>query len=155
MHQFPIQFCPVFPVAAVLYLHTYLLKVLLISRLCHLCHYLLAVDILLQREENLVGVDGFDEIVSYLRPYGLVHDVFLFALGYHHHRHCRHQVLDALQGFQSAQSGHHLIEQHEVKLVLLHLFYGIGTVAHGDDFVTFLFEKHQVGLEQFYLVVSP
>ena len=51
--------------------------------------------------------------------------------------------------------GHHLVEQHQVEVVLPHLLDGIGAVAHGHHPVAFLLQKHQVGLEQFYLVVSP
>ena len=44
---------------------------------------LLLVNILLNREQHLVRIDWFDEIVGNLRTDGLVHDVLLLALGHH------------------------------------------------------------------------
>ena len=43
-----------------------LLVVLLVSVLRHLRHDVFAVDVLLERQQNLVRVYGFDQIVGYL-----------------------------------------------------------------------------------------
>ena len=39
--------------------------------------------VLFDGKEELVGIDGLDEIVRYLVAYRLVHDAFLLALGNH------------------------------------------------------------------------
>ena len=55
---------PIIPSTTVVYLHADLHEVLLITALRHLTLYLPAVDILLKRQKDLVGVDGLDEIVG-------------------------------------------------------------------------------------------
>ena len=99
--QFPayqplVNIDPVLPRATVHNLHRQLLELLLITGLHRLRHDFAAMDILLQRQQYLVGVDGFDQIVSYLLADGLVHDVFLFALRHHHDGNLRSYLLDAL-----------------------------------------------------------
>ncbi len=113
------------------------------------------MDVLLQGEEDLVGVDGLDEIVGNLRPYGLVHDVFLLALGDHDNGCCRLYLLDVLQCFETAQARHHLVEKYQVEGLLPALVDGIGAVADGNDFVSFLLKEQNVGFEEFNLIVDP
>ena len=146
---------PVLPRTTVHDLQGYLLELLLVSALRLFGHQFLAVDVLLQRQQYLVGIDGFDEVVGYLASDGLVHDVLLLALGHHDDRHGGGYLLDALQGVESGESGHHLVEQHEVEVVLLTLLNGVRAVGHCYYFVAFLFQKEQVGLQQFHLIVSP
>ena len=101
MHQPLVDLRPVLPRAAVHDLHGYLLEVLLILALCHLGLYLAPVDVLLQRQQYLVGVDGLDEVVGNLLADGLFHDVLLLALRHHHHGQRRLEFLDVLQGLQA------------------------------------------------------
>ena len=155
MHQALVDIHPVLPRATIHYLHGYLLEVLLILRLGNLCFDGLAMDVLLERKQNLIGVHGLDEIVGYLLSNGLLHDVFLFALGYHHHRYRRVYLLEYAQGFKSAYSRHLLVEQHQIEVTLTALIDGIGTVANSHDFITFLLEEHDVPLELLNLVVYP
>ena len=70
----------------------------MIARLHRLSDNLLAVDVLLQRQQYLVGIDGLDEVVGNLLADSLVHDVFLLTLCHHDDRHLRCHLLDALQG---------------------------------------------------------
>ena len=65
-NQSPVNLHPVFRRSAFHHLHGYLLVVLLVSALRHLRHDVFAVDVLLEREQNLVRVYGFDQIVGYL-----------------------------------------------------------------------------------------
>ena len=65
-YQSPVNLHPVFRTSAFHHLHGYLLVVLLVSVLRHLRHDVFAVDVLLEREQNLVRVYGFDQIVGYL-----------------------------------------------------------------------------------------
>ncbi len=81
--------------------------------------------------------------------------MFFFALGHITTRCGRLDVLDAYQGFQSAESRHHLIEQDEVEGLLAAKFNGIRAVAYRLHLVSFLFQKDDVCLEKFYLVVYP
>ena len=67
------------------------------------------MDVLLQRQQYLVGIDGLDEVIGNLLADGLVHDVLLLALGDHHDGHLWCNLLNALQGLQATESGHHLV----------------------------------------------
>lgn len=96
------------------------------------------MDILLQREQYLVGVDRLDEVVGNLLSDGLLHDVFFFAFGHHYYRQRRLQLLNALQGLQAAKSWHLLVEEHQVETPFAALVDGVGTVAHGHHLVAFL-----------------
>jgi hypothetical protein len=64
-------------------------------------------------------------------------------------------LLDVLECFETAETGHHLVEEHQVEGLLAAFFDGIVTVADGNHFVAFLLEEKDVGLEQFNLVVNP
>ena len=121
----------------------------------HLGHNFTLVDVFFQRQQNLVGVDGLDEVVGNLGPDGLVHDVFLLALGHHHHGQVGADVLDALQGFEPAQAGHVLVQQHQVEILLLTLLHGIVSVGQGRHLVSLLFQKYNMGLEHVDLIVHP
>ena len=70
-------------------------------------------------------------------------------------RHGGGYLLDALQGVESGESGHHLVEQHQVKRVLKALLNSVGAIGHCDYFVTLLFQEEQVWTQQFHFVVSP
>ena len=155
MHQFPVDIDPVFPCPAVHNLHSNLLELLLIATLSFLADQFLSVNVFLQRKQYLVRIDWFDEIVGNLASNSLVHDVLLLTLCHHHYRYRWGYLLDALQGVKPRESWHHLIEQHEVKVVLLTLFNGVLAIGHCDDFIAFLFQKEQMGTEQFHLVVGP
>ena len=94
---------------ALLYLHGYIHEVLLIAALRHLRLNSLTVDILLQGEEYLVGVDGLDEVVGNLRADGLVHDILLLTLRHHDDGCGWLYVPDELQRLKTAQSWHLLV----------------------------------------------
>ena len=96
---------------------------------------------LLQREQYLHRIDGLDEVVGYLGADGLVHDVLLFVLRHHDDGSLGLYVLDALERLKSCQTGHHLVEQHEVERLLLTLLDGVHAIAGHDDVVAFLFQQ--------------
>ena len=113
------------------------------------------MDVLLQRKENLDGVDRLDEIVGNLGSDGLVHDVLLLALRHHDDGRGRLNLLDALQSLQSRETRHHLIKKHQVKGVATALLDGIGSIADRYHLVAFLFEKDDMSFEEFYLIINP
>ena len=113
------------------------------------------MDILLEGEKNLTGIDGLDEIIGYLGADGLIHDVFLLALGDHDHGCGGRYLLDALKCLQTIKSGHHLVEENKVETTFTAKVDGIVAIANGDDLIAFLFQKNDVGAQQFYLVIHP
>ncbi len=91
--QFLVKFYPLVGVHTVGEAHTYVAELLLVAEGGLLAHQSACLGVLLDRKEYLVGVDGLDEIVGYLAAEGLVHNVFLFALGNHYYRHARVEAL--------------------------------------------------------------
>ena len=110
---------------------------------------------LFQRAENLARIHGFYKIVGYLAAHGLVHDILLLALGYHHHRHIGVGVLDAVESLKTGESGHVLVEDYEVEGLFGGEGQRVGTVVDGGDVVAFRLQEDYVGLEEVYLIVSP
>ena len=94
--------------------HPQLGEDLLVARLRVLRDDFLLLDVLLQRQQYLCGVDGFDEVVGDFGSDGLLHDVLFLALRHHDDGCGRQQLLDAVEGLQSAQARHVLVEQDEV-----------------------------------------
>ena len=138
VHEAFIDTHPVLPGLTVHDLHGYLLEVLLILVLCHLCLYFLAVNVLLQCQEYLIGIDGLDQVVGNLLADGLFHDIFLFALGHHHHGGRGMDFLDALQGFQTADTWHLLVQQHQVVVVLPTEVDGVSAIRDRRHLIAFL-----------------
>ena len=93
-------------------------EVLSIARLCHLLHQFLGVNVFFERQQNLVGIDGFDEIVCNFGANRLFHEVFLFVLGDHDDGDVGREFLELHECLQSRKSGHVLIEQNEVETAL-------------------------------------
>ena len=84
----------------------------MVLALRHLCLYLATVDVLLERQQYLVGVDGLDKVVGNLLSDGLFHDVLFLALGNHDHGQRGMQLLDALESLQTAKARHLLVKQY-------------------------------------------
>ena len=146
---------PVLERTGVAYLHSYLSEVLLIARLRHLGDYLLLMDILLQRQQYLSGIDGLYQVVGNLRTDGLVHDVLFLALGNHHHGCCRKDFLYASQCLQAADARHVLVEQYQVVRLLGTLLQSIESVGYGVHFISFFLKKQDVSLQQLNLIINP
>jgi len=113
------------------------------------------VDVLLDREQHLIGIHGLDEVVGDLRSHGLVHDVLLLALGDHDDGCRRAHLLDLGQGFESGHTGHHLVEDNQVVGPFGGHVYRVVSVVAGVHLVAFLREKQHVRFQQFHFVVHP
>ena len=100
MNQTFVNILPALIASAVGNLHGELLIFLLVAALCNLCNNLLAVYVLLQCQQNLTRINGLYQVVGNLRAYGLVHNVFLFALGNHDDRRLGLNVFHLLEGFK-------------------------------------------------------
>ena len=113
------------------------------------------MNIFFQRQQNLTGIDGFDEVVGNLRTDSLIHDILLFALRTHDNGGIRRNLLDSLQGLQTCQTRHHLIQQNQVERMLAALFYRIRAIGDRDDLIAFFLQKDNMSLQQLYLIVNP
>ena len=116
---------------------------------------LLLVDVLFDRQEHLIGVHGFDEVVGDLRSDGLVHDVLLFALRYHDYGRRGAYLFDFRKRFEPRHAGHHLVEDNQVVGRLRGHVDGVVTVVAGVYLVSFPLQKENMGLEQLHFVVHP
>ena len=150
-----IDFFPVIERASIVNLHPNLSELLLIIGLSDLGHDFLLVDVLLQGQQYLSGIDRFDKVVGNLTANGLIHNVLLFALGNHNHRNCGKNFLNAGKRFQAIDTRHVLVKKNKVIGRLGTLFEGIIAIRHGIDLIAFLFQEQDVGLQQFYLIVYP
>ena len=113
------------------------------------------MDVLLERQQYLHGIDGLYEVVGDGLADGLVHDVFFFALGNHHDGRLRLYLLDTLQSLKARYAGHHLVKQYKVERMLLTLLYGVYAVAGNGDVIAFFLKKDYVGVKVFYLIINP
>ena len=113
------------------------------------------MHVLLDREQHLIGVDGFDEVVGDLRADGLVHDVLLLALGHHDDGRRGAHLLDLGKGFESRHAGHHFVEDDQVVGSFGSHVDRVVSVVAGVHFIALLFEEQDVGLQEFDLVVHP
>ena len=110
----------------------------------------------LEGQQDLVGVDGFDEVVADLGAEGFFHDGFGLVFGDHDDGHIGVGRFQAGEGFQPGDAGHALIQENDVDgLIGFTLIEGIMAVGHLDDVVAFFFQKEELGFEQFDLVVGP
>ena len=119
------------------------------------CDDFLLLDVLLERQQDLRRVYGFDEVVGNLRTDGLLHDVLLLALRDHHDRRGRQQFLHAGQRLEAAQSGHILVEEDEVESLFRTTVQCIVTVRNSLHLVTLLLEEEYVGFQKLNLIVNP
>ena len=155
VHEVLVHLGPVFVGGSVVYLHGYAAHILLVTGIDSLGDDILLVDVLLQRQQYLVGVDRLDEVVGNLGADGLVHDVLLLALGHHHHRHGGLHLLDERQRLESREARHILIEQDKVIVAFAATIQRITSVGRRVHLVVLSLEKKDMGTQEFYLVVNP
>ena len=154
-HKALVDFYPVVGRHRVVDAHAEFAKLLSVVELSHLVGDFLLVDVALQGQQNLVGIDGLDEVVGNVGADGLVHDVFFFTLGDHHDGYGRQKRLDFSQRLQARESGHVLVEQNQVEALLLTQVDGVGTVGCLANLVTFAFQKKDLGAHHSDFVVYP
>ena len=136
-------------------MHRNLPELSLVIRHCLLGYQTTLVQILLDGQKDLIRIDRLNEVIRYFRADGLLHDLFLFALGDHDHRQVGTLLLDALEGFQSVQPRHLLIQKHEIKHICSQQIQGFYTAVHRGHVKAFALQKKHMGLEQINFVIGP
>ncbi len=141
--QFPVdetfvKFCPFSGAEILAHLYAYPSELPPIARLYGFLLYLMAVDVLLECEKYLLGVDGFEQIVCNLRSDGLVHEVFGLVLGDHHHRYIGAYVLYSGQRLKAAQAWHVLVQKNKVEGAVAAQLNRIGAVGARGHLITFV-----------------
>ena len=155
VHEFFVEFFPRFGILRIVHTQRNAREVLSITDFCVFLSNLLCVDVLFEREKNLHRIDGFQQIVCDLRSDGLIHQIFCLVFRHHHHGHLRMQGFDGGQGFESRESGHIFIEQHEVEGLCFAQIDGISTIIAGGDVVSSFFEKEAMGAKEVYFIIHP
>ena len=158
--QFPVDkltvdLNPVIGREGVIYLHAQTSETLLVVAVSLGGYDVTFVDVLFERQEYLVGMDGFDQVVGNLGADGLVHDVLLLTLGYHHNRDVGINLLDVLQGLKSAHAHHVLIQKYQVILALVTHVQRIVSVGDSIHLISLVLKEHDVCSEQVNLIVNP
>ena len=136
-----VQFFPFFEGELTTHLRAKLDELLPVVRVRGFADDTVLLQVFFEQQEELIRIHRFDEVVRYLSPDGLCHDMLLFAFRYHDDGCVGFQLFDLLQSIQSADAGHVLIEEYDVEVVILHGFYGIVATKYGCYLIPFLFEK--------------
>ena len=113
------------------------------------------MDILLNREQHLIGIYGFDDVVSNLRADGLIHQMLLLALCHHNDGRGGAHILNQRKCLQTGHTGHHLVEDDKVVRVRAHHIDGIVAIVAGINLVTLILQEEDVRLQEFHLVINP
>ena len=155
MHQAPVHFRPLLGIQAATEFHGKLTELAHVCRLGLFTAQASVVQNLFDRQQDLVGVDGLDQVIADFRSNGLLHDVFLLALGDHDDGHVGVPGLDALQGLDPIQTGHVFVQKHHIKRLCFHLIQGFHPTVDACHVVPLLVEKQDVWLQQLNFVVGP
>ena len=104
------------------------------------------MNILLDRQEQLIRIDRFDQVIGDLVTDSLVHDAFFFALGNHDDRDIGIDRLDLCQCFQSGQPRHILVQENNVERLFLTAFDGVLPADYRNHFISLILQEKDVGL---------
>ena len=146
IHDSSVEFGPVVESAAVIDLSGDSPEFLAVVGGGLIGHKFFGVQILLNGEENLVGVNRLNEIVGDFIADSLVHDVFLFAFRDHDHRHSRCDLLHLRKRFEARQSGHILVEDNHVKVLAFGERKRVAAVVGCNHIVAFAFKEKDMRL---------
>ena len=130
-------------------------KLFLIAFVRMFLDYLPLMHMLLQAQQNLTRINRFNKVIGNLRANSLFHDMLLFALRYHHHRHIRPNRLQRLQRLQTAQSRHVLIQEHNIHRLIAEHINSVLTVRRAQHLIAFFFQVDDIRLQQLHLVICP
>ncbi len=153
--QVAVQFFPFLHRQPVADAHAQLPELPLVIGVRFLAHQPPSIDMLLEGEQDLVRVHGLDQVIADLAADRILHDVFLLALGDHHHGRLRGKGFDLGERFETGEAGHVLIEQYGAVLLPLHLLHRVDAVVHGIHGVAFLLQEQYVWAQEIDLVVGP
>ena len=133
----------------------YVAELLPIGLVGVLAENVVLMDMLFKTQQYLTGVDRFDEIVGDFLTDSLLHDTLLLALGNHHHGQLGVQALDLLQGFQSRQTGHVLVQENDIQRLLPANVNSVLSVGSGQHFIVFTAKIDKVGGQEVDFIVRP
>lgn len=130
-------------------------KLLLVRTVDVIHNKLLVLQVFLDHQQNLTGIDWLDQVVIDLGSDGLVHDLLLFILGNHDHREPGAKCFDLAQSIQSGKSGHVFVQKNHIEMLLGTTFHGFRTVVHRRNRTALAFQEHDVTPKQVDLIIRP
>jgi len=113
------------------------------------------VNILLDGQNNLLGIYRFNQIVRNFASQRLIHDILLLALGNHHHRGGGRKVFYPLQSLQSGYSRHIFIQKDQVKVIFLHQGQGISSIGRCCHLIVPLFQEKDIRFQKVNFIICP
>ena len=153
--QLPVDINPVVGRERIVDQHTDAREILLITHRRRLGDDRVLVDVLLDRQEQLVGIDRLDQVVGDLAADRLVHDALLLALRHHDNGRIGRDLLDGRQCLEPREARHVLVEENNVERLLATAVDRVLPADDGRHLVTLLPQKQHVRLQQLNLVVRP
>ena len=111
--------------------------------------------VFLDGQQQLIGIDRLDEVIGDLVANRLVHDALLLALCHHHHRHIRVDLFDQRKGLQACQAGHILIQEDDVKRLLLAAVNRILSTDYSHHLVALILQKKDMRFQEVDLIIRP
>ena len=116
---------------------------------------LMLVDVILDGEQHLIGIDGLDDVIGDFRTDGFVHDILLFAFGNHDYGGGGTHLLDLGKRFETRHAGHHFVEDDQVIGAVADHVDRIVTVVAGIDVISFLPQEKYMRFQQFDFIIDP
>ena len=146
---------PIRSIQSIHQLHRDFAEFTLVIRHGLLAHEAALIQVLLDGEQDLVGVDRLDQVIADFGADGFLHDVLLLTLGDHDDRQMRPLVLDAGEGFQPVQTRHLLIQKDQIEYLHSELFQRFNSAVDRRHVKPFAFKEQEVRLQQINFVVGP
>ncbi len=140
-HQTAIQLHPIGNAGGIVDSHRQPTELLAVIGGSRLADQTVAVQVLFQRYEYLIGIDGLDEVIGNLVAYGLIHNIFLFALSDHYHRYVRLTLLNGRECFEAGQARHILVEYNQIEMPRSAHIQGIASAHSRGHFIAFAVEE--------------
>ena len=153
--QFSVDFGPRIPIVRISDAFTQLAKPLLVAACAARTLERTLPENSGQGRQHLAGLHGLEQVVCELRPEGVRHEAFFFALGHHHHGQGRLQRLDLGQHVEPARPGHVLVQKDAVERLRTHQNQGICRVGCGNHLDSAPLEVQNVGAKCLDFVVNP
>ena len=140
-HQTPIQIHPIGNAGGIIDGHRQPSELMTIVGSSRFADQSVAVQVLFQRYEYLIRIDRLDEVIGDFITYGLIHNIFLFALSDHYHRYVRLALLDGRESLEASQTRHLLVEYNQIEMSRSAHIQGIAPAHSRGHVIAFALEE--------------
>jgi antitoxin (DNA-binding transcriptional repressor) of toxin-antitoxin stability system len=113
------------------------------------------VQVFFNGKQQLIGVNGLNQVIGYLMTDRLIHHILFFALGNHHHRQRWADVTNGSQRLQPRKSGHIFIEKDNIERLFMAGIDSILSADNGNYLKSLVLQKEDMRLKEINFVVCP